>query len=138
MVLRFDMLEINSLQAPFYEAAARGELVVPWCVATQRPFWPPSPSSPFVDKAEVVWRPIDVGGTVRAKTVFHRAFLTEFEHLLPYAVVLVELEQALRLLVFAATPARISVGEKVTIGVATIVENAAPVPVVVGATGSLL
>jgi uncharacterized OB-fold protein len=138
MVSPSDMLEINTLQAPFYEAAARGELVVPWCAATQRPFWPPSPSSPFVDKAEVVWRPIDVGGVVRAKSVFHRAFLAEFEHLLPYAVVLVELEQALRLLVFVATPARISVGEKVTIGVATIVKNAAPVPVVVEAMGSYL
>ena len=138
MVSPFDMLEINSLQTPFYEAAARGELVVPWCTATQRPFWPPSPSSPFVDKAEVVWRPIDVSGIVRAKIVFRRAFLAEFKHLLPYAVALVELEQALRLLVFATTPAKINVGEKVTVGVATIVEHAAPVPVVVEASGSLL
>lgn len=88
---------VNALNRPYWEAAARGELVLPCCAATGVAFWPPGPISPFVD-AGVEWRAVDPHGTVRALAVYRRGFQQAFAARLPYGIALVTLACGVRLL----------------------------------------
>ncbi|MBN8605560.1 MAG: OB-fold domain-containing protein [Caulobacterales bacterium] len=88
---------INDLNAPFWAGAREGKLVLPYCVATQRPFWPPSPMSPWAEHAAIGWREAPARGVVRAMGVYRRVFLKAFEPLAPYAIALVELAENVRL-----------------------------------------
>ena len=59
-----DVIEplINTLNVPFWEAAGRGELCLPWCAATSQFFWPPAPVSPNAEVAGLKAKFIDVQG----------------------------------------------------------------------------
>src|SRR5215813_14572292 len=89
---------VNTLNAPHWQAAARGEFVLPFCVASDRAFWPPSPLSPFVSQGKVEWRPVDPVGVIAALVVYRRPFQKAFEPMLPYSVALVTLDAGPRLL----------------------------------------
>jgi uncharacterized OB-fold protein len=93
---------VNSLNRPYWDAAARGELVLPFCVATGRAFWPPSPISPFATGGAVEWRKAAPLGQVITRVVYRRGFLKQFEPLMPYAIGLVELDAGPRLLAHIA------------------------------------
>ena len=88
---------VNALNRPFWEAAARGELVLPYCTASGRPFWPPSPLSPFKDGGGVDWRPCEATGVVAALAVYRRPFHPLLAPLIPYGVALVTLDAGPRL-----------------------------------------
>src|SRR4051794_9834921 len=90
---------VNALNAPFWEAARRGELLLPWCAATRRFFWPPSPRSPFHLDTRVEWRPARTLGVLVAAVAYRRSFMKSLEPVMPYAVGQVELEEGPRLLV---------------------------------------
>src|SRR5262249_53591156 len=83
--------------APFWEAAARGSLVLPHCVTTGNPFWPPSPLSPFISNGDVDWRPVEPVGVLRSVITYRRAFQKPLAALLPYRICLVELAGGVRL-----------------------------------------
>jgi len=93
---------VNSLNRAYWDAAARGELVLPFCVATGRAFWPPSPISPFATGGAVEWRKTAPFGQLIARAVYRRGFLKQFEPLMPYAIGLVELDAGPRLLAHIA------------------------------------
>lgn len=123
-------LIINELNAPFWAAAAEGRLVVPHCVVLNRPFWPPSPSSPFVTVGEVAWRAIDPVGTLNSLVRFHRGFQKPFADRLPYAVGLVALaDGALRLQAHLPNPDALSVGDQVRFGFGRLFGSATALPV---------
>ena len=86
---------VNSLSEPFWTAAAEGCLALPHCVETRRPFWPPSPASPFVTGGAVEWRDTVPEGALRTRAVYRRRFQKALE--VPYAIGLVELEGGVRL-----------------------------------------
>ena len=106
---------VNSLNAPFWAAAETGTLRLPHCTVTGRPFWPPSPCSPFAGGADVFWQDVAMVGTVRALAVYHRSFQADFTDRLPYVIALVELEGGVRLHVFAGSPGAICADARVTI-----------------------
>ena len=89
---------VTTLNAPHWQAAARGEFVLPFCVSSNRAFWPPSPLSPFVSCGPVEWRAIDPVGIVDALVVYRRPFQKPFEPMLPYGIALVALDAGPRLL----------------------------------------
>lgn len=89
---------VNTLNAPHWQAAACGEFVLPFCVATARAFWPPSPLSPFVSQGKVEWRRLDPVGVITALSVYRRPFQKAFEPMLPYGIALVTLDAGPRLL----------------------------------------
>ena len=95
---------VTSLSAPFWSAAAEGRLVLPHCATTDRAFWPPSPSSPFVTGGAVEWRPAGPDGVLRSRVVYRRLFQKNLEAKLPYGVGLVELESGVRLLAHLPDP----------------------------------
>lgn len=80
---------INALNAPFWDGANVGRLMLPHCAATGAAFWPPSPISPLREGAGVEWREVAPVGVVCAIAVYRRVFLKLFEPLTPFGVALV-------------------------------------------------
>ncbi len=121
---------VNALNAPFWAAAQRGELVLPHCVDTGRAFWPPSPISPFAG-GDVDWRAADPRGVVRALAVYRRPFQKAFEPLMPYGVALVELRGGPRLMAHVSDPDGDAprVGDAVVIAFQAVLADAPPIPV---------
>ncbi len=87
----------NALNKLYRDGAERGELLVPFCLATGRPFWPTSPVSPFVTGGGVEWRGVRPQGMLRARVIYRRSFLKDFDPLMPYGIGLVELADGPRL-----------------------------------------
>ena len=122
---------VTSLSAPFWSGAEEGRLVLPHCVTTDRPFWPPSPASPFVTGGAVEWRPAEPDGVLRSRVVYRRAFQKVLDAKLPYGIGLVELDSGVRLQAHLAEPdgeGAPRAGEAVTLYFAPLIEGNPPVP----------
>lgn len=124
----------NTLSAPFWDAAAEGRLMLPWCVESGRHFWPPSPVSPFATVGAVQWREADAAGVLIGVAVYRRTFQKALEARLPYGVGLVELNAGPRLQVHLADPDAGNApcaGDRVTIAFISIIEGGPRVPAIV-------
>ena len=67
-------------------------------------FWPPSPSSPFVQGGPVKWRDEPGDGVLLSCAIYRRAFQKAFAACLPYAIGLVEILPNLRLQAHLSDP----------------------------------
>ena len=126
---------ITTLNAPFWAAAAEGELILPWCVQTSRAFWPPSPVSPFVTGGAVTWRPASPFGVLRACVLYRRVFQRALEPVMPYGIGLVAMQAGIRLQAHVPLhPSRSapSIGAMVEIGLRPILPGAPRVPTIIG------
>src|ERR1700678_2125093 len=70
---------VHALNAPCWSAAEEGQLLLPFCVTTEKYFWPPSPVSPFITSGETSWRSAQPLGVLRAKVIFRRVFQKALE-----------------------------------------------------------
>ena len=123
----------NTLNEPFWQAAAEDRLVLPFCESTGRAFWPPSPISPFATGGKVAWRNVEPVGTLRALAVYRRVFDRDFASLMPYAVALIDLDAGSRLQAHLAHPDAPDAprrGERVRLRFTPILEGGPAVPVV--------
>ena len=107
-------------------------LVLPWCDATGRFFWPPGPVSPYSLDTPVAWKAASHGGTLLAAVVFRRSYLKVLDPIMPYAVGIVELDAGPRLQVHVrdvglAAPGRH--GQRVEIRFGGLLPDSRPVPV---------
>ena len=85
---RFD----SDLVRPYWEALARGELVLPACSECGRWQWYPAEYVKCHPQAHHEWRPVPQCGTVFTFTVVHRSFLPGAgRDAFPYVSALVEL-----------------------------------------------
>ena len=119
-------LVVNELNAPFHEAAAIGRLLMPFCLSSQRVFWPPSPLSPYDVRGEVTWRETSPLGTMVSRVIYRRCFQQAFEPLMPYAVGLVQLDAGPRLIAHVSDPddpSSARTGDRVQIRFAPLLEN---------------
>lgn len=122
---------INRLNAPFWEAASSGELLLPWCAATQAFFWPPAPVSPFSLETPTAWRKAEQGGTLLVAVAFRRSYLKVLDPIMPYAIGIVELDAGPRLQVHVrdvglAAPERH--GQRVQVFFEGLLPGSRPVP----------
>lgn len=83
--------------APYWEAAARGVLVVPRCVDCQTSFWYPRPFCPRCAGDRIAWTETDGTGTVYSCTVITRGD-GAFREAAPYVLAYVELAEGIRIL----------------------------------------
>ncbi len=123
---------INRLNAPFWDGARQGRLVLPHCVATGRAFWPPSPISPFADGGAVDWRAVEPVGEVKALAAYRRVFHQAFAPLMPFAIALVEPDAGPRLQVHvprADDPEAPRTGSRVVLSFAPILPDGPPIPI---------
>ncbi|MDB5582965.1 MAG: hypothetical protein JWR80_8141 [Bradyrhizobium sp.] len=95
---------VNALNAPFWEAAAEGQLQLPFCLVSDRFFWPPNHFSPFSGTDAIAWRKAGSGATLLSRVVFRRCFQAPFAPLMPYAVGLLQLDAGPRILAYLADP----------------------------------
>ena len=96
---------------PHREALAQGRLLFQACLDCQSLRWPIGPICPYCGSAATSWRSSTGSGIVFSWIRYHRAFLAELADVLPYVVVIVQLEDGPRL------PGRLlSSGESLEIG----------------------
>jgi uncharacterized OB-fold protein len=117
---------INDLNRPFWDGAAKGCLMLPYCVATGAAFWPPSSLSPFAAGREVEWREVAAAGTVVACVTYRRPFQKKFAPLLPYGIAMVELDSGPRLQAHVEQPDEAGsprTGDRVTLAFKALLER---------------
>ncbi len=89
---------LTEVNRPFYAAAARGELLLPWCTQCAAFFFYPRSLCPRCLSNEVDWRLSNGYGHVVVAVVVHRPPWNDLSRPCPYVVVIVELEDGPRLL----------------------------------------
>ena len=89
--------EITLLDAPFWDALRRHELVVQQCAACGRLRFVPSELCPACYSSAATWAPVSGRGRVYTYTVVHRAPTPVYQAEAPYALAYVELDEGPRM-----------------------------------------
>jgi uncharacterized protein len=84
--------------APFFDAARRHELVIQRCTGCGTLRFPARPICSRCLGREASWVPVSGCGSVFSYTVMHQASHPGFAAEVPYAVVVIELDEGVRLL----------------------------------------
>lgn len=105
----------TELTRPFWEAARRGELVLPYCPACDRRFFVPEPVCPGCLSDSWRYEPSSGRGTVYSVTVVHRTPGPGFE--VPFALAVIDLDDGATLLshVVDAEPGAVAIGMRVRV-----------------------
>lgn len=83
---------------PFWDACARGELLIQRCGACGRFLWQPRPVCSSCQTPEPTWTKVTGDGVVASWTVMRPPTLPAYAEMVPFVVLLVELEEGVRLL----------------------------------------
>jgi hypothetical protein len=83
----------DPIDAPFWAATLRGELVVQRCASCGKRRFPPRPACPVCQSFAHEWQPVSGEGRIFSFGVPHPPLLPSFAALAPYNVVLVELAE---------------------------------------------
>jgi uncharacterized OB-fold protein len=104
--------EPTAVSAPFWDATRRRELTMQRCNTCNRLVWYPRFVCPHCGGLTLQWERLSGNGVVYAVSLHHRAALPALADKVPYSVVLVDLDDGVRLMsnVFGPTPA---VGDRV-------------------------
>jgi uncharacterized OB-fold protein len=98
--------EPTALTRPYWEAAARGQLVVQRCAACGHLRFPPGPVCTKCLDERAEWHAVAGTATVLSHLVFHQGYGAPWNAALPYSVVMVELDEGLRMFSDIADPDR--------------------------------
>ncbi|HEY3604460.1 MAG TPA: OB-fold domain-containing protein [Sporichthyaceae bacterium] len=82
----------DPLAGPFFAAVADGRLTVQRCDACASLRWPPLSGCPECRSRETTWVDVAPCGTIWSFVVYHRAFAASLKGDIPYAVLMVELD----------------------------------------------
>ena len=105
--------------APFWAASRERRLTLPWCTQCEAPHWYPRGFCPTCLSEEVEWRDAEGEGVVHAVSVQPKTSGAVPAARAPYAVVLVDLVEGVRMMLQASgvdDPDAIVVGDLVTVG----------------------
>jgi uncharacterized OB-fold protein len=104
--------EPSAVSTPFWDATRRHELTMQRCESCSRLVWYPRFVCPHCGGSSLQWETLSGNGVVYAVSVHHRAALPALADKVPYSVVLVDLDEGVRLMsnVFGPAPA---VGDRV-------------------------
>ena len=83
---------------PFWDACARGELLIQRCGACGKFLWQPRPVCSYCQTPEPVWTKVSGDGVVASWTVMRPPTLPAYAEMVPFVVLLVELKEGVRLL----------------------------------------
>jgi uncharacterized protein len=108
----------DDVLAPLYRAAARDELVMPFCAACTLPLELDQEVCDSCGNTERAWRTVDLRGTVHAATLMHRCEPDLVRGVAPYPIVDVELTSGHRIVMTTVQPAGTAppIGAAVRIG----------------------
>jgi uncharacterized OB-fold protein len=107
-----EALALTPVSGPFWDAAARGELRLQRCDDCSRFVWYPRALCPTCGSISLTWTTSPGEGTVYAVSVHHKAPRPELADFTPYAVVLVDLDEGVRMMARATgcPPEELAVG----------------------------
>jgi uncharacterized OB-fold protein len=83
----------DELTAPFFAAAARGELAIPKCNGCGAFVWYPAAACTACGGGDLSWVVVSGRGTLFSWAVVRRAFLPAFEDKVPFVTALVALDE---------------------------------------------
>jgi uncharacterized OB-fold protein len=89
---------IDSESEPFWAGLREGRFLIMHCGACDRPYWYPRRYCPRCWSDETEWRRTSGRGTVYTYSVVHQNPAPPFNDWCPYAVVLVDLEEGVRVM----------------------------------------
>lgn len=105
--------------APYFEAAARGELTLQRCAACRRWIHFPEPRCPGCGGSETTFEPVSGAGTVETFSIVHRSFVPEFADRTPYVIAWIALPEQPGLRVFGnvtgCAPEEVAIGMPVDV-----------------------
>ena len=101
----------------FWDAAAEQRLVVQRCASCSTWVWQPRPLCPACNTSDPVWTDVGGAGTVASWTVIHPPVLRAWVRDTPFAVLLVELDEGVRMVgrLVDADPEDLAMGARVTL-----------------------
>lgn len=101
----------------FWQACARGELVIQRCEDCLRLRHYPQPMCPHCRSTRSDWHRVSGRGSVYSYAVCHRAFHPAFAGAVPYVVATIELEEGVRMVADLAgvEPERVRIGMPVRV-----------------------
>lgn len=82
---------------PFWEAVAEQRLVVQRCAACEHWIWQPCPLCPRCNAADPPWHEVPGDGHLVSWTVIHPPVLRAWAKDVPFAVLLVQLDEGVRM-----------------------------------------
>ncbi len=108
--------EVTELTRPYWNGAAAGALMLQRCVACGAYRHPPTVVCGACGAWETSWVPASGGGVIYSYTVVVHPVHRAVERLVPYNVVLVELDEGVRVVstVVDAAPDALAIGRRVT------------------------
>lgn len=114
--------------APFWEAAARGELIYQRCSHCGAIQTYPRHRCGICHATELDWRTSGRRGRIQSFTIVHRAPSEAFKGMTPYVLALVDLDEGFRLMLNLPDddPARVAIGARVRIVFETLDGGALP------------
>ena len=83
---------------PFWDGCARGELVVQQCESCKKWLWQPRPVCSNCQTPDPQWKRVSGDGKVASWTVMRPPTLPAYAEMVPFVVLLVELDENVRLL----------------------------------------
>jgi len=83
----------DPIDAPYWDAARRGELVVQACGACGKRRFPPRPMCPACQSFEHTWERVSGQGRVWSFAFPHPPLIPAFQQIAPYNVIIVELAE---------------------------------------------
>ncbi len=84
----------SDVTRPFWDACKRRELVMQHCAACDRYQHPPLAGCRRCGGAQLAWKPVGGRGQVFSFTVIHHPAIPQLREQVPYAAVVVELDEA--------------------------------------------
>jgi uncharacterized OB-fold protein len=90
--------EMTTTSRPYWEAATRDELSIPWCPRCERFFMWPAPWCPHCWYVEPTWRHASGSARVIACTAVHQAPLEAYQRETPYCLAVVRLDEGPQLM----------------------------------------
>jgi uncharacterized OB-fold protein len=111
---------IDDLTQPFWEAAARHQLVIQRCQECAYFNHPPRPVCDACQSQQLTFVPVSGRGRIYSYAVMHQPTIAGFEQDIPYLNLLIELEEQPRLFLVSSLP--ISAKAQVQIGAAVEVD----------------
>lgn len=96
--VRFDLPEPDAFSRPYWDAAARGQLLLRRCRACGRAHHYPREFCPHCWSEDVVWEPASGDATLYTWSVVHRNDLPPFGARVPYVAAVVDLVEGPRMM----------------------------------------
>jgi len=108
---------VDNWNRPFWEASARGDLILQCCSETGKCFFPPAPVSPFTGRPDWQWVKASGLGELWSYVVFHQGYLDGMKDELPYPVAMVKLAEGPFLLtnLIGVAPEQVKIGMKLSV-----------------------